>query len=437
MTQATSRRHSIYVQLIKLLIGAAAASLLIFFFLNFIGYFLIDHYCYSQDYIRKKDLYYIEKLQRHINENQLHSRDADRLYSWVRKQKVVSIQVYKDGIQVFDAEYPDQELWDEDIAVNEYAWENLYTVTFTDGEAQVRLSGMYAYQFYNFAMVAELVFSFLLFLLFVLLGIRAKMNYILLLSNEIELLEGGSLNYKITVKGNDELAALARGLDSMRISFRSLIDKETNLLLENQKVVTEMSHDLRTPVTSILLYTEILKKGHYKDETQLKEYVEKIDTKTRRLKQLIDHLFEYSLVTGDTTVSLEEPESLPLLFYDLLSETCSYLQQKGFRIIFQVEWEDRLLRIRTDYLTRIMDNITSNIIKYADPDEPVMIRSIYYGDNAGFLFENAVKQSDGNTESTCVGIRSIESMMMKMGGDARILRLESQFRIELLFPLYR
>lgn len=417
--------------------GAAAASLLIFIFLNTAGYFLIDHYCYGQDYVRKKDLYYIEKLQGHIDENHLHSRDADRLYSWVRKQKLISIQVYKDGIQVFDAEYPDQELWDEDIAVNEYAWENLYTVTFTDGEAQVRLFGMYAYQFYNFAMIAELVFSFLLFLLFVLLGIRAKMNYILLLSNEIELLEGGSLDYKITVKGNDELAALAQGLDSMRISFRNLIDKETNLLLENQKVVTEMSHDLRTPVTSILLYTEILKKGHYRDEVQLKEYMEKIDKKTRRLKQLIDHLFEYSLVTGDTEVSLEEPDSLPLIFYDLLSETCSYLQQKGFRIIFQVEWEDCLLQIRTDYLTRIMDNITSNIIKYADPDEPVIIRSIYYGDRAGFLFENAVKRTDGNTESTCVGIQSIESMMMKMGGDARVLQLENQFRIELLFPLYR
>ena len=101
---------------------------------------------------------------------------------------------------------------------------------------------------------------------------------------------------------------------------------------------------------------------------------------------MIDHLFEYSLVTGDTTVNLEEPESLPLLFYDLLSETCSYLQQKGFRIVFQVEWEEHRLRIRTDYLTRIMDNITSNIIKYADSDEPVMIRSVYYGDRVGFLF---------------------------------------------------
>lgn len=417
--------------------GAAAASLLIFTVLNFTGYALIDSYCYGQDYVREKNLYYMEKLQKYIDENHLNSRDADRLYSWVRKQKMISIQVYKDGIQVFDAEYPDQELWDEDIAVNEHVWENIYTITFTDGEAQVRLFGMYAYQFYNFAMIAELVFSFLLFLLFVILGIRAKMNYILRLSNEIELLEGGSLDYKITVKGNDELAALAQGLDNMRISFRNLIDKETNLLLENQKVVTEMSHDLRTPVTSILLYTEILKKGHYKDEIQLKEYIEKIDKKTRRLKQLIDHLFEYSLVTGDTTVNLEEPESLPLLFYDLLSETCSYLQQKGFRIVFQVEWEEHRLRIRTDYLTRIMDNITSNIIKYADSDEPVMIRSVYYGDRVGFLFENAVKRTGSNTESTCVGIRSVESMMMKMGGSAQVKQMENQFRIELLFPLYR
>ena len=112
-------------------------------------------------------------------------------------------------------------MWEENIALNEYGWEKYYPVSFADGEAKVSIQGMYAYRFYNYAMVAELVLSFSLFLLFVLLGIRAKMNYILTLNNEIEILEGGNLDYSITVQGKDELAALAESLDQMRISFRN------------------------------------------------------------------------------------------------------------------------------------------------------------------------------------------------------------------------
>lgn len=86
------------------------------------------------------------------------------------------------------------------------------------------------------------------------------MAYILQLKDEIEILEGGSLDYPITIKGKDELAALAKGLDNMRKSFAGLIDQEGKMVQENQRIITEMSHDLRTPVTSIILYTEILKR---------------------------------------------------------------------------------------------------------------------------------------------------------------------------------
>ena len=122
------------------------------------------------------------------------------------------------------------------------------------------------------------------------------MAYILQLKDEIEILEGGSLDYPITVKGKDELAALAKGLDNMRKSFAGLIDQEGKMVQENQRIITEMSHDLRTPVTSIILYTEILKKGTYKDQEQQREYIEKIGQKAQRMKQLTDNLFEYSLI---------------------------------------------------------------------------------------------------------------------------------------------
>ena len=84
---------------------------------------------------------------------------------------MVSIRVYKENVLVFDSKYPDQELWEEDIVMDEHGWENYYSVIFSDGEAKISILGMYAYQFYNYAVTAELFLAFFLFLTFVLLGI--------------------------------------------------------------------------------------------------------------------------------------------------------------------------------------------------------------------------------------------------------------------------
>lgn len=234
--------------------------------------------------------------------------------------------------------------------------------------------------------------------------------------------------------GIDELTVLAEGLDSMRISFQNMIEQEAEMVNENNKIITEMSHDLRTPVTSMMLYTEILKKGNYKDEKQLMEYVEKIDRKAHRMKQLTDHLFEYALVSGRKEIELEEPENCEVLFYDLFSETCSYLIQNGFDVDFKVEWPEKNIRVCTEYIVRILDNISSNIIKYADPDYKVIISSVCTDQTTGFVFQNVEKKLEDKKDSNGVGVQSVKNMMKKMGGSCRIIKENDMFGIELLFP---
>ena len=264
-------------------------------------------------------------------------------------------------------------------------------------------------------------------------GVRKKLAYILKLSNEVEILEGGSLDYPITIKGEDELAVLAEGLDSMRRSFQDMMRREEEIVRQNQRVVTEMSHDIRTPVTSIMLYTEILKKEQYDDEKQGKEYLDKIERKAGQLRQLTDHLFEYALFAGEQETVLEEPEQFDLLFYDLISETCHYLEQKGFRIDLQVQWPEEKIRICSDYVMRIMDNITSNIVKYADPRFPVRIASIQENGQIGFCIENHIYNSDTVQESTGIGIQNMKNMMRKMNGECRVEQENDRFRIQIRF----
>lgn len=430
-----NRRNSLYFLLVKLLTVSMAAAVVFYALLSLVSDYAVSRYYNGSAYVDRRDSQYLESLQEYVKENQVKTTDTAKISRWVSRQKVVFIQIYRDNVLMYDSNHSDlEELWEEQVEQVYYDWESYYQVTFADGDAEVVIYGTYEYQLYNYAMICDLLLAFLLFMTLVILGIRKKMAYIRLLSQEIEILEGGNLEYPITVRGRDELARLAWGLDCMRQSFREQVEQEARLTRENQRIITEMSHDLRTPLTSIMLYTEILKKGPWKKDPKLLEYVEKIDGKARRMKQMSDHLFEYSLVSENARVELEEPELFEVLFYDLFSEMCSYLEQYGFQVKFQVVWIARNIRVNTGYIARIMDNITSNIVKYASDREPVVIGSLEGREMAGFFIENTVRDMEEKPESTGIGIQSIRNMMKKMGGKCGVSCTENRFRIEVEFP---
>lgn len=434
--QGVTKRNSLYFQLMILLVISGAVALAVFYGLNTVGENVVYYYYNHSNYSAKREKNYVAELQNYVSSNELKSSDTDELSQWVtEKAVIISLWLYKDNALIFDSDYPDNATYSSEPAyLDENNGSRFYTIEFADGEVEAGISGVFDYQLYNYASFGEMLLAFSIFILMVLIGIRKKMEYIRKLSKEIQILEGGNLEYKITVTGKDELAALAGGLNCMRESFRRQTIQEAEIVRENQKIVTQMSHDIRTPLTSIMLYTELLKKGTYKNEEQFREYIEKIERKTRRMKQLADNLFEYSLVSSDQEIELEEAENEKMLFYDLFSETTSYLEQQGYQVDFLVNWNEARLKINTDYISRILDNVTSNIQKYADKSCPVTIGSVKNGNMEGFYFENRTAVLTDETESTGVGIQSIKNMMAKMGGRCITGMENGVFRLTLYFP---
>ena len=434
--QGVTKRNSLYFQLMILLVISGAVALAVFYGLNTVGENVVYYYYNHSNYSAKREKNYVAELQNYVSSNELKSSDTDELSQWVtEKAVIISLWLYKDNALIFDSDYPDNATYSSEPAyLDENDGSRFYTIEFADGEVEAGISGVFDYQLYNYASFGEMLLAFSIFILMVLIGIRKKMEYIRKLSKEIQILEGGNLEYKITVTGKDELAALAGGLNCMRESFRRQTIQEAEIVRENQKIVTQMSHDIRTPLTSIMLYTELLKKGTYKNEEQFREYIEKIERKTRRMKQLADNLFEYSLVSSDQEIELEEAENEKMLFYDLFSETTSYLEQQGYQVDFLVNWNDVRLKINTDYISRILDNVTSNIQKYADKSCPVTIGSVKNNNMEGFYFENRTAALTDETESTGVGIQSIKNMMAKMGGRCITGMENGVFRLTLYFP---
>ena len=434
--------HSLYFKLAGLLLAAVAVSGLFFVVINYAGEQMITKIFSDSSHIEKLSEAYIQDLQDYIDETKAASNDSEKLTEWVRKQKIVSIQVYKDEILTYDSNYPDAAVEDAEAEGAYYEWEYYYTAEFADGTADVFLYGFFSYPLYSYAMTAEILLAVILLVAIVILGIRRPVKYIGRLKDECEILGNGNLDYQVTVQGRDELALLAQGLDNMRMALRESNEKEAELTAANRRMITEMSHDLRTPLTSLLIYTEILGKKAAKDPRQAMEYVRKIEKKARQIKRLSDNIFEYALITEETKAELGEPQTLRELFYDPLSEMTAYLGERGYTVELRPDTgsgsERRQIRVNEEYINRIMDNIVSNIEKYADKSMPVRIETIYTEEYGGLAFRNGISCSTEDrrkTEgSTNIGLHNVEKMMKKMNGYFRVKQTENIFEITLIFP---
>ena len=434
--------HSLYFKLAGLLLAAVAVSGLFFVVINYAGEQMITKIFSDSSHIEKLSEAYIQDLQDYIDETKAASNDSEKLTEWVRKRKIVSIQVYKDEILTYDSNYPDAAVEDAEAEGAYYDWEYYYTAEFADGTADVFLYGFFSYPLYSYAMTAEILLAVILLVAIVILGIRKPVRYIGRLKAECEILGSGDLDYQVTVQGKDELSLLARGLDNMRMALRESNEKEAELTAANRRMITEMSHDLRTPLTSLLIYTEILGKKAAKDPRQAMEYVRKIEKKARQIKRLSDNIFEYALITEETKAELGDPQTLRELFYDPLSEMTAYLGERGYMVELRPDTgsgsERRQIRVNEEYINRIMDNIVSNIEKYADKSMPVRIETIYTEEYGGLAFRNGISCSTEDrrkTEgSTNIGLHNVEKMMKKMNGYFRVKQTENIFEITLIFP---
>lgn len=437
MREKNEKSSSIYLEWCLLLVLAGAVSLLFFVGSRFLIEQMIDSYQDNPDLVQRNNEKYIEKLQKYVTEQKLSSRDSKKLDAWINNNRLIYLQIKKGSEWVYFSDIDIDEADWEAYELGAYPQQRSYTVSFSDGDTQVFIIGMYSYDAYMIALLIDIVLAFLLFMVLTMFGIRRKIQYINQLGRDIEILEGGNLAYEVHLRGNDELTELARGLNAMRVSFKNQIEAVDRLTKTNQEMVTEISHDLRTPLTSVLLYAEILQSGKCDGQEGQQKYLEKIIRKVQHMKDLSDRLLRFSVsVTEERYIPAEY---IPLQggVYDELSDMCSYLEGQGLQVKVNLMWRNGYIYVNEEYLTRILDNISSNILKYADGQALVLIWDEYYTDEMCITFENAYLAGHvheyGEKDSYGIGIRNIRSMTKEIGGDCEVMQSEDSFRICLRF----
>ena len=420
-------------KLVELILLSAAVAVGAFYLLNWVADAAFDAFNAVPSYIDRQYDRAGQNLQDYVTQYGVASTDTAALEDWTKSEKSVQLHVYRSNRLAFSSDKANYESEsDENQEINILC--RSYIIHFSDGDGIAYLYGSFEYKLFVIVELIVLGLSILLFFILLLLGIRDRIHYIRVLENDIEVMEGGELQKPVTVQGDDELGTLAEKLEAMRLSLLQQGEAERRATEANRSLVTEMSHDLRTPLTSLLLYTQIVQNGKYKSEEELQSYLEKIYGRAMQIKSQSDSLFYHFLVDKEAAPAPVCEEDLKAVFPDVLSDFVCTLEAKGFTVETTGEWPDAKSRVNIEYLTRIMDNLLSNILKYADSGVPV--RLLFFCRDRKFSVElyNKIVKRRKTSDSSHIGVENVKSLMERMGGSYEFAEADGVFCSKLIFP---
>ena len=254
------------------------------------------------------------------------------------------------------------------------------------------------------------------------------------LADSVKTVESGSLDHQIKAEGNDEITELAKDVNSMRNAVVDNMTKERRAWEANAELITAMSHDIRTPLTVLLGYLDLIELQS--NDHGCDEYIAACRENALRLKSLSDDMFSYFLVFGQNDMvsgTLCSQSSAGLK--QMISERVLLLEEKGFRFVWENELPEIDIMADVTFLGRVIDNVFSNVNKYASSEDEVIISSEIDSDFLTVSVINNVKRDDSHPESTRIGIKTCIRIMEKMGGNFVAERKEDCFAVIMKLPL--
>lgn len=306
-------------------------------------------------------------------------------------------------------------------------------VEFANGEYDVYFTFFHNSRITVPYFIFSLSAAIFLFLLITLLFIRKKIGHVLDLKEEILLMSGGDLSRPVPDFGADEIGVLSRELDKLRIALNENMQQEAESRKANQDLITAMSHDLRTPLTILNGYLEVMK---LKRNPQMQEeYLERCLNKTNDIRQMTDRMFEYALVFEKTeNIILTE---LPIsLIQECLTEHMDFLRLAGFKVESSLCEPIGFIAGDETTLKRIFQNLFSNILKYGDKKDIVLVSCHVEQKNLKISLANSVKNDLAGIESSHVGLKSVKKMLELHNGSLFISDQGGAYIAETSFPVF-
>lgn len=232
----------------------------------------------------------------------------------------------------------------------------------------------------------------------VLLFMLNRFGYLNVLMEETGEMAAGRLNQDIPVRGKSALADHARQLNLLKEGVRQSMSEQAKSERLKTELITNVSHDLRTPLTSIITYTDLLKTPNLSDEERL-AYADILDRKSQRLKTLIEDLFEVSKMASGNMELHRQQVDFTQLMAQALAEHAEDIGASG--LDFRVSSAKEPVYIYADGQKwwRVLDNLIVNAIKYALPGTRVYVSLKEIEGQAEFIMKNVTRYEIGeNTD---------------------------------------
>lgn len=287
-------------------------------------------------------------------------------------------------------------------------------------------------------------------LLFVLIGIiifaitfwllqRKSYEYIKQVNEAVRDIASGKLDTRLEIEGDTEYSQMAMNLNSMAQDITVLMDKERESERTKNELITNIAHDLRTPLTSIIGYLELLSLKKDLPDEQRGQYIDIAYAKAKKLETLIEDLFGFTKLTyGKIAMKVEKIDVVKLLS-QMMDEFYPTFNESGLEYNLSSNTPSAVISADGTLIARLFDNLINNAIKYgkdgkridvkinSNPDT-VTVSVINYGhvipeDEIPHLFEKfyrAEKSRNKNTGGTGLGLAITKSIVDMHDGQIHV-----------------
>lgn len=421
----------------KLTVSAIAAFLLsavLFLLLQSLSHQFIHSY-FSKPEVVSQYLKNKADQQQYIYLKNLSLSELSGIDEWIEMEELTEVSIYSDNLLIYNSKATYHGFSSEEsISDSILSWENSYTMTFRDGKATAVIDDFIEHRYRDVAAYVNLFVFFLTFIIIVLLFIRKKVNYINVLEKEIQILEGGDLNYALTIQGNDELTSLAQEMDDMRKAFIAREQYAVRVQSSSNELMTAISHDLRTPLTALIGYLDVLEGENVPAVQSL--FLKKCRARAYQIKSMMDNLFEYCFVSANVNEQLQMNVCMSdRELKDMITDHLSLLSQDGFTVDNKVTLPASKLRTNGSLMQHVFDNLLSNLRQHADPAVPIIIEGFMEDQELVIIVSNRILSETEGLQSTGLGLKICQKILSAHHGQFIHQQQENIFTVQLHLPV--
>lgn len=301
----------------------------------------------------------------------------------------------------------------------------------------------------NFGILIDIVITIWAFY-----GIIKRINYLKKIENHLKLIyEGNKTETLKKEEFSSEFHNMISYVNDISNGFENAVEQGVKSERLKTELITNVSHDIKTPLTSIINYVDLLKKENIEND-KAKEYLEILDSKSQRLKRLIQDLVEASKASSGNIKLNLETLSISELINQSIGEFEDKFKEKGLDIVKSIPEEEIYIKADSRYMYRVIENLFENITKYALEKSRVYIDVIIDNKFVNIEIKNISKEKlniseeeliqrfvrgekSRTTEGNGLGLSISKSLTEIQNGEFKIVIDGDLFKAKLKFKIER